>query len=106
MLKILCQERKPLSEIVAPLRRVFTTDEINFEVTDKQGAVDRILNKLRSSASAISTLDGIRMDFADDSWFSLKPSNTEPMLRLVVEAKTKERQENLIAEVSALIRPS
>ena len=106
MMGILCYEKKPLSELVAPLRRGFNTGELNFEVSDRQGVLDRALAGFRASAASILTFDGIRLDFADRSWFSIRASNTEPLIRLVVEAQTQERMAELRDGVIALIRPS
>lgn len=106
MMAVLCREKRPLSELVTPLRRIFDSGEINYQASDKQGAIDRALARFRSEASSILTLDGLRIDFADKSWFSIRASNTEPLIRLVVEASTEERMKSLREELAALIRPS
>jgi phosphomannomutase len=106
MMGILCREQKTLSDLVNPLRRTFDIGEVNFEVSDKQGVFDRALAAFRGTAASISTFDGIRLDFADRSWFNLRASNTEPVIRLTVEAQTKERLDELKGDLVALIRPS
>lgn len=77
---------KSLSELVAPLDRYFATGEINFKVADKQGMI-RHLEK-QFSDGKIDFLDGITVQYRD-WWFNVRPSNTEPFLRLVLEAKSK-----------------
>jgi len=76
---------KPLSELVAPLKRYFATGEINFKVEDKEGMIRRLAEVFADGE--IDYLDGITAQF-DDWWFNVRPSNTEPYLRLVLEAKT------------------
>ncbi len=81
---------RPLSEVVAPLRRYFATGEINFRVEDKEGMIRRLGETF--SDGEIDHLDGITVQYAD-WWFNVRPSNTEPLLRLVLEARTKELME-------------
>lgn len=94
MFNLLRDAQKPMSEITAPLLRYAKSPEINFEVDDKQGAMDELVR--RYDGGELSTLDGIRIDFAD-WWFNVRPSNTEPLLRLVLEADNPE----LLAEKQA-----
>ena len=79
------KRRQPLSEIVAPLRRYAKSPEINFEVEDKQGKIDELAE--RFADGEVDFLDGITVAY-DDWWFNVRPSNTEPYLRLVLEART------------------
>ncbi|MBW3012112.1 phosphomannomutase/phosphoglucomutase [Candidatus Woesearchaeota archaeon] len=95
MLNILSQGRK-LSEIVADVKRYASSPEINFEVEDKEAAIKRIEEKFKDGKK--DYMDGATIEF-DDWWFNLRESNTEPLLRLRVEAKTadmlKEKTEML-----------
>ena len=77
---------KPLSELVAPLKRYFATGEINFKVEDKDGMIRQLAEVF--SDGEIDYLDGITVQF-EDWWFNVRPSNTEPLLRLVLEARTE-----------------
>jgi phosphomannomutase len=89
LLDVLAAEGKPLSEIVAPLRRYVASGEINSRVDD----VDRVLARIEgqhSEALEISKLDGLLVRYRD-WWFNIRPSNTEPVLRLNLEADTEER---------------
>ncbi len=90
-----------LSDLVKPLRKYYKTPEINSEVEDKKEKM-RDLAELYKDGK-ISLLDGIRIDF-DDWWFNVRPSNTEPLLRLNLEAKSKGLMEEKRDEVLALIR--
>jgi phosphomannomutase len=78
---------RPLSELVAPLSRYFSTGEINFHVDDKEGMIRRLAGAF--SDGAIDYLDGITVQY-QDWWFNVRPSNTEPLLRLVLEGRTRE----------------
>jgi len=103
LLEIISQSEKPFSEIVAPLKRYYHSGEINFEVSDKEGKMKELEEKYAAAAKEISHLDGIRLDF-DDWWFNVRPSNTEPLLRLNLEAKTNELMEGKKEELSKLIK--
>ncbi|MCZ6781813.1 MAG: phosphomannomutase/phosphoglucomutase [Proteobacteria bacterium] len=89
MLDVLGTERRPLSEIIAPLRRYAASGEINSRVAD----VDRVLEQIEAEhgrAGEVSKLDGLLVRY-DDWWFNLRPSNTEPVLRLNLEAESLDR---------------
>jgi len=81
---------KPLSELVAPLKRYHATGEINFKVEDKAGMIRHLAEVFADGE--IDYLDGITVQF-DDWWFNVRPSNTEPYLRMVLEARTREVME-------------
>ncbi|MGZ5127985.1 MAG: phosphomannomutase/phosphoglucomutase [Actinomycetota bacterium] len=91
----------PLSELLQPLRRYSDSGEINSRVDDQQARMDEIAAAL--SAGRQDRLDGLTVEF-DDWWCNVRPSNTEPLLRLNVEARTPELLEEKTAEVLALIR--
>jgi phosphomannomutase len=75
---------------VAPLERYFATGEINFHVDDKEGMIRRLAEDF--AGGEIDYLDGVTVQF-DDWWFNVRPSNTEPLLRLVLEARTEQMME-------------
>jgi phosphomannomutase len=77
----------PLSESVEPLSRYFSTGEINFEVDDKEGMIRHLAEVFASGE--IDYVDGITVQF-EDWWFNVRPSNTEPLLRLVLEGRTRQ----------------
>jgi phosphomannomutase len=86
LLRLLAARPQPLSQIVAPLRtRYAQSPEINVEVPDKEKAMAEI--EKRYATGTIDKLDGVSVSF-EDFWFNVRPSNTEPLLRLRLEAKT------------------
>ncbi len=82
--KIISQTGKRLSEIVAPYRKYPSSGEINFKVPDKQVIMDSIEERYQSTATSIDWLDGVTVWFPD-WWFNVRPSNTQPLLRLNLE---------------------
>jgi phosphomannomutase len=97
----LSKARVPLSELLLPLRRYSDSGEINSRVDDQQARMEEIATAL--SAGRQDRLDGLTVEF-DDWWCNVRPSNTEPLLRLNVEARTPELLEEKTAEVLGLIR--
>lgn len=83
LLNKLSKEGKSLSEVVAPYRCYYPSGEVNMEVGDKQAAIERVAR--RFSEGEQTRLDGLSVEF-DDWWFNIRPSNTEPVLRLNVES--------------------
>jgi phosphomannomutase len=101
VLDLLASENRPLSEIVAPLRRYSASGEINRRVSD----IETLLEEIRSEhadAPVVSQLDGLLVRYPD-WWFNLRPSNTEPVLRLNVEADNEslmiEKRDALLARI-------
>lgn len=89
---------RPLSELIAPLRRYHASGEINRHVDDPRAIIDAVARE-HASAREVSRLDGLLVRY-DDWWFNLRPSNTEPLLRLNLEAKTATR---MCAERDAML---
>jgi phosphomannomutase len=83
---------------VAPLRRYFASGEISRRVRDPSALLEAIAAEHRG-AREVSRLDGLLVRY-DDWWFNLRPSNTEPVLRLNLEAKSRER---MVAERDRLV---
>lgn len=100
ILNLLWKTGKPLSELVEPLRRYAKSPEINFEVEDKQGKMDELAR--RYSGGEIDYLDGISVRFPT-WWFNVRPSNTEPYLRLVLEADTQEELQGRLEELFGVL---
>jgi len=90
---------KMLSQLIKPFKIYFHSGEINFKAENKEEIVERVREKYKEGR--ISYIDGLRVDF-DDWWFSLRASNTEPVLRLVVEAKSNELMKEKVEEIKAL----
>jgi phosphomannomutase len=91
MLDLLGREKQPLSALVAPLRRYAASGELNRRVADPR-AILAALAREHAGAREISHMDGLLVRY-DDWWFNMRPSNTEPLLRLNVEAKTQARMQ-------------
>jgi len=102
LMRLLSREQKPLTELLGPLRRYHHSGEINFEVEDKQGAIDRIKSAFADTALEVSDLDGIWLKF-EWGWFNVRASNTEPVLRLNLEAGSEEEMKEKVREVSGII---
>jgi len=102
VLELLGREGRKLSELLAPLRaRYFITGEINSKVADVAGALRRLEERYRDAE--ITKMDGVSIDYAD--WhFNVRPSNTEPLLRLNLEAASEADMARRRDEVLALIR--
>jgi len=99
ILEIISKENKSFSATLAPLNKYYASGEINFEIRDKDAKINELEKTYKNRAKNIMHLDGLTMEF-DDWWFNLRPSNTEPVLRLNLEAKNldslKEKKEWLV----------
>jgi len=104
MMELLSRRREKLSEILAPYRaRFFLTGEINTPVADVPLKLQELKEVYTAAGGRISHLDGISIEF--DNWhFNVRPSNTEPLLRLNLEALSKDLMEEKRDEVLRLIR--
>jgi phosphomannomutase len=98
------ETKKSMSQILKPYQRYVLSGEINSRVNDTAAATALVEEKYGSQAGvSLDHLDGLTVN-GDTWWFNLRPSNTEPLLRLNVEAKTSGRMEKVRDEVLALIR--
>ncbi|MCV7068805.1 phosphomannomutase/phosphoglucomutase [Mycolicibacterium farcinogenes] len=104
VLAALGEQDRPLSEFMADYQRYEASGEINLTVSDAPACVDAVLRSFGSSIHSIDHLDGVTVDLGDGNWFNLRTSNTEPLLRLNVEARTAEDVAALVDRVSAQIR--
>jgi len=102
-LELVSVEGKPLSELLKPLDKWVRSGEINTEVSDVQGKLRALEEHYGARAQSVDHLDGITIDFGD-WWFNVRPSNTEPLLRLNLEANTNELMQKKFDEVLAFIR--
>ena len=94
--------KKPLSELLAPYNRYFSSGEINSEVKDLPAAIARVRAAYQDQTE-IDELDGLTFT-ADTWWFNLRASNTEPLLRLNVEANTQAQMKKIREAVLAVIK--
>jgi phosphomannomutase len=103
LLELVSIEQKPLSELIRPLNTWVRSGEINSRVADVQAKLQLLQERYGPQARSQDLLDGLTLDFGD-WWFNVRPSNTEPLLRLNVEARTRELMEARRDELLALIR--
>jgi len=103
VLELLSQENKPLSELVRELSPYAKSPEVNFEVENKELTLKKIKDHFNDAK--IDELDGVTVEYPD-WWCNVRPSNTEPLLRVTVEAKTIELMKTKQAEVLKLIKES
>ena len=103
VLSALGEQRRPLSELRADYQRYEGSGEINFTVVDSQMCVDAVLKSFSDRISSIDHLDGVTVDLGNGSWFNLRTSNTEPLLRLNVEGRTVEDVDDVVGRVAAEI---
>jgi phosphomannomutase len=97
------ESSKTMSELLAPYSRYFASGEINSKVADTQSATELVEGSYQSQQVSIDHLDGLTVN-GDTWWFNLRPSNTEPLLRLNVEASTQAQMESVRDAVLSLIR--
>lgn len=98
---LLCKSNKKLSELVTPLFKYHNSGELNSKVADTKAVLDKIRHKYADGH--LFELDGISVEFSD-WWFNVRASNTEPLIRLIVEAKDKATMEAKRDELLKLIR--
>jgi phosphomannomutase len=98
---LICKKNKPLHELVQPLRKYFSSGEINSTVADVKPILDAIRKKYADGN--MYELDGISSEYPN-WWFNVRSSNTEPLLRLIVEADTRQLMEEKRDELLKLIR--
>ena len=100
ILKEIKKEKRVLSNLIKPYKRYYHSGEINFEIKEKEEKKKEIKNLYRNGRTL--EIDGLRVDF-DDWWFLVRASNTEPVLRLVIEAKTRAMLEEKKKELIKII---
>jgi phosphomannomutase len=100
VLEVLCRDGQPLSEVRKTFERYADSGEINTEVPDPQAVIDSVARNYEGAKQ--DHLDGLTVDLGD-WWFNLRPSNTEPLLRLNLEAADQASCDTHTAEVLSLI---
>lgn len=101
ILEVLSAEGRPMSEVLAPLRRYWNSGELNSEVPDKDAKMKEVADAF--AGGELDWTDGVTVSYRD-WWFNLRPSNTEPVLRLNVEATDAGFGEKKTEEILAFIR--
>lgn len=88
VLEIFSKEKKKFSELVAPFKKYYKIQETSLKVKDKQKIIGKVFNHFKSRAKKVEKKDGLTLEF-DNYWFNVRTSNTEPLLRLNLEADDK-----------------
>jgi phosphomannomutase len=101
MLNLLAIKDEPLSRLIQPLRKYHSTGEVNMRVSSKEKVLEAL--KTAYADGEIDHLDGITVQY-DSWWFNVRPSNTEPLIRLNLEASTLSFMEKKKTEVLQAIR--
>ncbi|MDM4140786.1 MULTISPECIES: phosphomannomutase/phosphoglucomutase [Mycobacterium] len=103
VLAALGEQDRPLSELTADYQRYESSGEINFTVADAARCTEAVLKSFGTRIHSLDHVDGVTADLGGGSWFNLRSSNTEPLLRLNVEARTAEDVAAVVAQISAEI---
>ncbi len=103
VLAALGEQERPLSELTADYHRYESSGEINFSVADAASCAEAVLRSFGGRIQSIDHLDGVTVDLGDGSWFNLRSSNTEPLLRLNVEGRCVDDVDAVVAQVAAEI---
>ncbi len=104
VLAALGTQDRPLSELTAEYTRYAASGEINSHVEDVPAKLDEVEAAYARPGVTTDRLDGLTVNFGDGRWFNLRPSNTEPLLRLNVEAPSHDAMTAIRDEVLALVR--
>ena len=101
---ILSRKKEPLSELVKEIP-VLPFRRSNFDVSDKEkfAITESLPKELKRTHERVTTMDGVRVEL-DKGWVLIRPSNTQPMIRLTVEARTSEELESMMKEFTILLR--
>ncbi|PND56077.1 phosphomannomutase/phosphoglucomutase [Mycobacterium sp. ENV421] len=100
VLAALGEQDRPLSELMANYQRYEASGEINFRVADAPACVESVLKAFGHQTVSLDHLDGVTVDLGAGAWFNLRTSNTEPLLRLNVEARSAQEIEEIVRRVS------
>ena len=104
VLSACAEQGRPMSELIAPIARYAQSGEINFENEEKDLALAE-LKETYEDRAAIDELDGVTVDCFDNEgwWCNVRKSNTEPLLRLNLEAKSSELMHKMVEEISEML---
>ena len=102
ILELLAERNQKISECISSLPKY----EVRKDKMPIEGDLKEMYLKMKANFknTEVNELDGLRLDFSDSSWIHLRPSNTEPIIRMIGEAKTKERIDSLFEETKKIIK--
>ncbi|WP_280221438.1 phosphomannomutase/phosphoglucomutase [Nocardia neocaledoniensis] len=104
VLAALGEGRRPVSELMAAYAVYAASGEINSTVADAAERTDAVLAAFADRTVSVDRLDGVTVDLGEHAWFNLRASNTEPLLRLNVEAGSQAEVNTLVTEILAIVR--
>ncbi|WP_225724952.1 MULTISPECIES: phosphomannomutase/phosphoglucomutase [unclassified Nocardia] len=104
VLAALGEKDRPMSELGSSYATYASSGEINSTVADAKERTMAVLKNFEGRALSVDRLDGVTVQLPDDAWFNLRASNTEPLLRLNVEARTSEDVDVLVTEILSIVR--
>ncbi len=104
VLAALGEKDRPMSELAASYATYAASGEINSTVADAKERTMAVLAAFEGRAKSVDRLDGVTVQLPDDAWFNLRASNTEPLLRLNVEARSQEDVDALVTEILSIVR--
>ena len=99
-ISVVAQQNLPFSALIAPLKRYFHSGEINFAVDDKAAKMKEIVAAFQGAK--VDHLDGVTCQF-DDWWCNVRPSNTEPLLRLTLEARDEKTMKDTLKRIEEIL---
>jgi phosphomannomutase len=93
-----------LSKLIQNISSYYNSGEINFKIDKKTEAIEAVCATFEKEEQVLNKMDfdGIRMEFSD-WWFNIRPSNTEPYLRFIAEAKNKEKLTSVVSRVKSIV---
>jgi phosphomannomutase len=101
LLQLLSQDGRPISKIVQEFKKYYRADEVNIKIEDKEKAIQKIKDSFKDGKQ--DELDGVTIEY-QDWWFNVRPSNTEPLLRITVEADDKKTAEEKTKRILEIIQ--
>lgn len=104
VLAALGETEQPISELMASYSGYAASGEINSTVADAAERTAAVLDAFGGRAVSVDRLDGVTVQLPDHAWFNLRASNTEPLLRLNVEARSPEEVDALVTEILGIVR--
>ncbi|MBJ8338416.1 phosphomannomutase/phosphoglucomutase [Antrihabitans sp. YC3-6] len=104
VLAALGEQDRPLSELMAAYETYSASGEINSTVADAADRTRAVVSAFTDRTASVDELDGVTVSLQDGSWFNLRASNTEPLLRLNVEAASADEVDALVTEILTIVR--
>ncbi|WP_039826329.1 phosphomannomutase/phosphoglucomutase [Nocardia testacea] len=104
VLAALGEDKRPVSELMSSYTAYAASGEINSTVDDAAARTGAVLDAFAGRAVSVDRLDGVTVQLPDHVWFNLRASNTEPLLRLNVEARSQEEVDALVTEILRIVR--